>query len=182
MRALPRFKYHPDPLSTGSVEKSDASCVCCDKARGYIYMGPVYAIEEYVECICPWCIADGSAHAKLEATFSDEAGVGGNPGWESVPVSVVDEVTKRTPGFCGWQQEQWWTHCGDAAEFLGRAGRRELEALWPEAIEAIRENTGLEDGPEWQRFFGALDRDGSPSAYVFRCSKCGKLGGYQDCD
>ena len=29
---------------------------------------------------------------------------------------------------------------------------------------------------------GALDKEGSPTAYMFRCRKCGQLGGYQDCD
>jgi len=24
---------------------------------------------------------------------------------------VVEEVAYRTPGFSGWQQERWWTHC-----------------------------------------------------------------------
>jgi uncharacterized protein CbrC (UPF0167 family) len=98
-----------------------------------------------------------------------------------VPQTVIDEVTNRTPGFGGWQSEQWWTHCGDAAQFLGRAGKEELESLWPQAVQSIRENTGL-DGAAWVDFFNALDKDGSPTAYVFRCAHCGAFGGYQDCD
>jgi uncharacterized protein CbrC (UPF0167 family) len=175
---LPKFKYHPDPVKTGSIEPSSAKCVCCGKARGYIYTGPVYAIEEYEKSICPWCIADGSAHEKLEASFHDEAGVGeGN----DVPDHVIEEIAFRTPGFSGWQQEKWWTHCGDAAQFLGRAGHAELEAAGPQAVAAIQEDTGLDDD-EWEEFFEALEKDGSPTAYLFKCSKCGRLGGYQDCD
>lgn len=178
---LPKFKYHPDPIATGSIVESDAKCCCCGKARGYIYVGPVYAIEEYDECICPWCIADGSAHEKLDACFTDEEFIGGGI-WEDVSGEVVEEVAYRTPGFSGWQQEKWWTHCGDAGQFLGRAGCKELEALGPEAIAVVQGSTGLGDGPEWDRFFVALDRDGSPTAYIFRCIECGKLGGYQDSD
>jgi uncharacterized protein len=180
--ALPTFKYHPDPVATGHVEESDTECVCCRKSRGFIYTGPVYAIEEYDEQICPWCIADDSAHEKLGATFTDEIGVGGGGIWDAVPDEVVEEVACRTPGFCGWQQEQWWTHCGDAAQFVGRAGRKELMDLGPEAIAVIQDSTGLNDAPEWDQFFAALDKDDSPTAYMFRCNKCGKLGGYQDCD
>ena len=66
--------------------------------------------------ICPWCIADGTAAARFGAAFTDAAGVGGYGDWDDVPPSVVDEVSQRTPGFTGWQQERWWTHCGDAAE------------------------------------------------------------------
>lgn len=81
--ALPKFKYHPDPVGTGSIVESDVECCCCGKTRGYIYVGPVYAEEEYEECICPWCIADGSARKKLDARFTDEALVGGGGEWTS---------------------------------------------------------------------------------------------------
>src|SRR5690242_14338438 len=180
--ALPKFKYHPEPMRTGSVEKSAAKCVCCGQARGFIYTGPVYSVEEYDQCICPWCIADGSAHEKLEASFTDDAGIGGGGMWDEVSEAVTEEVAFRTPGFSGWQQEQWWTHCGDAAQFIGRAGKKELKALGPQAIAAIQDSAGLSDGPEWEGFFAALDKEGSPTAYMFRCRKCGQLGGYQDCD
>ncbi|MBN1360333.1 MAG: CbrC family protein [Sedimentisphaerales bacterium] len=179
---LPKFKYHPDPVGTGSVVESDTTCVCCGKRRGYIYVGPVYAVEEYDQCVCPWCIADGSAHEKLDAAFTDEDGIGGYGMWDNVSEDVIAEVAYRTPGFCGWQQEQWWTHCGDAALFLGRAGRKELEAFGPDAIAAVRESGGHDDGPEWDQILAALDKDGSPNAYVFRCPKCGRVGGYWDCD
>ncbi|MCU9953286.1 CbrC family protein [Burkholderia pyrrocinia] len=33
--SLPAFRYHPDPLATGSVIRSDARCMCCGDARGY---------------------------------------------------------------------------------------------------------------------------------------------------
>ncbi len=179
---LPTFKYHPDPLATGSIVPSETECVCCGQARGYIYTGPVYAVEDYDQSICPWCIADGSAHDKLDASFTDEVGIGGGGMWDEVPDAVVEEVAHRTPGFSGWQQEQWWTHCGDAGQFLGRAGRKELTAFGPQAIAAIQEEAGLSAGPEWDGFLAALDKDSSPTAYIFRCRKCGQLGGYQDCD
>ena len=179
---LPEFRYHPDPLKTESIIASKAVCACCGRARGYIYVGPVYAEQDLVEALCPWCIADGSAHEKFEACFTDESGVGGYGEWEPVSNEVLAEVAYRTPGFSGWQQEQWWTHCGDAAAFIGRAGKAELLALGTDALAAIRESTGLPEGPEWQAFLAALDKDGSPTAYVFRCKTCGALGGYQDCD
>jgi hypothetical protein len=178
---LPQFKYHPDPLATGSVAPSDVVCACCGRSRGYVYTGPVYAEEELVDCICPWCISDGTAHEKFGASFTDESGIGGYGDWCKVPDEVMEEVAYRTPGFSGWQQEQWWTHCNDAAQFTGRCGQKELEALGSKAIEAIRGNAGLE-GKEWQTLLSALDKDGSPTAYLFRCTRCGSLGGYQDCD
>lgn len=180
--ALPTFKYHPNPLATGMVVVSDTDCVCCGKARGFIYAGPTYALVQYDQCICPWCIADGLAHEKLDVSFTDEASIGGYGMWDDVSEEVIQEVAFRTPGFSGWQQEQWWTHCGDAAQFIGLAGKKELEAFGPQAITVIQDSAGLSNGPEWEEFFAVLDRQGSPTAYLFRCKNCGQLGGYQDCD
>jgi uncharacterized protein CbrC (UPF0167 family) len=177
--ALPTFRYHPDPIDSGSIVSSDATCRSCGQARGFIYSGPVYAREELDDSLCPWCIADGSAAARFEAEFVDPSGVGNYGEWESVSPDVVAEVSRRTPGFSGWQQERWWTHCGDAAEFLGAAGRTELMARWPEAIDAIRAEAGYE-GQNWDDYFAALSRDHGPTAYVFRCRHCGRMGGYSD--
>jgi uncharacterized protein len=164
---LPEFPYHPDPLATGSVEVSDTPCVACGQRRGFIYRGPVYAVEELVDRLCPWCIADGSAAEKFEAEFTD-VGWGVPP---AVPQSVVDEVATRTPGFSGSQQEHWLYHCGDAAAFLGRVGWAELQQ-YPDAIESLRR--------ESQSDLTELDVDGDATAYLFRCRRCGHQIAYSD--
>lgn len=176
---LPSFRYHADPVATGSVAVSDNECVCCEQARGYIYTGPVYGEDDHQDDICPWCIADGSAHVKLGAEFTDPAGVGGYGDWEEVPATIYEEVAHRTPGFNGWQQEKWFTCCKDAACFIGRAGYKELLALGASAIEAIRVESQL-DGKEWEEYFKGLDKDDQPTAYLFRCLHCQKVGGYSD--
>ncbi len=153
---LPSFKYHPDPIATGGLVASDTVCCCCGEARGYIYTGPAYAVEDYDQCICPWCIADGSAHEKLGVSFTDENGIGGYGQWEAVPASVIEEVAYRTPGFSSWQQEQWWTHCGDAAEFLGTRRSKRAGGVWPTGH---RLNSSVSRSGFWTRL-GA----------VFRCA------------
>jgi len=175
---LPEFPYHPDPVATGCVEKSDATCLSCEQARGLIYTGPVYAVEELVDCLCPWCIADGSAAARFNAAFTDHLPVYGN-----VSEAVVAAVTTRTPGFGGWQQEHWAYHCADGAAFLGRAGWPELQRR-PDALEALRrEHDGLGWTPELvEEYLTELDKDGSPCAYLFRCRHCGTHLAYSDCD
>ena len=178
---FPSFRYHPDPLATGSVMSSPKACRRCGERRGFIYAGPVHAEEDLDEAFCPWCIADGSAAREFGAEFTDPEGVGDYGSWDAVPAEVVDEVARRTPGFTGWQPERWWTHCADAAEFLGRAGRHELSGRWADATPALMAEAGLdEDG--WPEYLAALDTEGSPTAYVFRCRHCGRLGGYSDCD
>jgi uncharacterized protein CbrC (UPF0167 family) len=174
---LPKFKYFPDPVASGVIVESDAECPSCGMARGYVYLGIAFADEEYEDCICPWCIADGSAHKKLGATFIEEGAVGGYGAWDEVPEAVVAEITERTPVFPSWQPTQWWTHCGDAAQFLGAVGRTELEALGPDAVAGIKAGSGPEDSA-WDDVYPELDKDGSPTAYLFRCSKCSKFGGF----
>jgi uncharacterized protein len=59
-------------------------------------------------------------------------------------------------------------------------GRLELERMGEAAIEAVRQESALE-GPEWDRYFLALDREGGPTAYLFRCLHCGRFLAYSDC-
>jgi hypothetical protein len=82
MLPLPTFRYHPDPVATGSIAASDKPCLACQQVRGFIYTGPVYVEADVDEAICPWCIADGSAHAQFDAEFVDTAGIGGDGDWD----------------------------------------------------------------------------------------------------
>lgn len=124
---LPKFKYHPDPIASGSVVKSDKVCACCNEAKGYIYEGNVYDEEdERDDAICPWCIADDSAHEKFDASFNDAEGL-----YDQVPPEVADEVEFRTPGYSGWQQEHWLACCGDAAAFREPVGYAEITQRYP---------------------------------------------------
>jgi len=156
---LPTFRYHPDPVGSGSFELSPARCPYCGVDRTYVYTGPVYAIDE-PDPPCPRCIADGSFAARFAAEFTDAAALAG------LDADIIDEVTRRTPGFSGWQQEQWMTHCDDAAAFLGPVAYEELLSH-PQALELLRSEEGSDD---WLQ---GLSRDGSPTGYLFRCRHCG---------
>jgi uncharacterized protein CbrC (UPF0167 family) len=177
---FPKFKYHPDPTASGSIVESTQECAVCRLHRGWIYTGPVYGENIDNEALCPWCIADGTAHQLLGAEFVDSPAVGGYGEWESVPQAVLEEVCFRTPSFNGWQQERWYTHCHDAAEFIGPAGAAELRDLDPDVRIAIAEESGLSE-QELADYMESLDIDAGPTAYVFRCRVCGSWGGYSDC-
>jgi uncharacterized protein CbrC (UPF0167 family) len=178
--SLPVFKYHPDPVATGSVRVDpDTPCLGCNRIRGYIYTGPVYTSRNFIldDHLCPWCIADGSAARKFDATFTDTGTT------EGISDDVRGEVEARTPGFTGWQQETWLACCGDAAAFLGVAGAEEIERDFPEAAAAVRQflRNELElSEDDTEEILEALTRDGEPSAYIFRCLHCGKYLAYVD--
>jgi len=156
---LPTFRYHPDPVASGSFERSPGRCPYCGLERTYVYIGPVYAIEE-PDPPCPACIADGSFAARFDAEFTDPDPLDG------LDADIIDEITRRTPGFSGWQQEQWMLHCGDAAAFIGPVGFDELQDH-PQALASLRSQEGSDD------WLPALSRDGSPTGYLFRCRHCG---------
>lgn len=168
---LPAFPYHPDPVATGSVEiNPDKPCLCCNRIRGYVYTGPAYSERfHYLSgCLCPWCIADGSAAKRFQAEFTDTGTLDG------VPDAVVTQLATRTPGFVAWQQERWLTCCNDAAAYLGRAGSAELEQDFAPARPAVQRE--LAPGQE----LTDLQKDGEPTAYIFRCLHCNEFLAYLD--
>ncbi|WP_338087909.1 CbrC family protein [Nocardioides lijunqiniae] len=166
-RQMPVFRYHPDPLATGSVVVSDDECERCGHSRGFVYSGPIYSSDE-IESLCPWCISDGTASEAFSADFTttDEAPSG-------VDAAVHDELVHRTPGFSGWQQERWLFHCGDGAEFVGRAGWAEASAS-PGAIDSMLRDGWTEDALQH------LSPEGDLTAYLFRCRRCREFLAYAD--
>ena len=49
----------------------------------------------------PWSAASGTAAGVVDAVFSDDYLLIRR----GLPPDVVEEVTRRTPGFTGWQQD-----------------------------------------------------------------------------
>jgi hypothetical protein len=175
---LPIFKYHPDPIRSGSVAVSGKKCKCCKKARGYIYTGPAYCEEDLEEALCPWCIADGSAHSKFGATFVDEAVFP-----DDIAPEVVEYISQRTPGYSAWQSERWFSCDGDAMAFLEPVGVAEMRERYPEIenniLSCIISDLGLPRS-DANSMLEALQRDAGPTAYVFRCHHCGAFKTFVD--
>ena len=167
---LPTFKYHPDPVRSGSVSKSDATCKCCKKARGYIYDGPVYAEDELDSVICPWCIADGSAANKFDATFVDSEAFA-----DGIPQAAMDEIMERTPGYAAWQSEAWPICCDDATAYIEPLGIKEIRKSYRDIeynfLTHIIYNMQISGGAA-TRMLESLNRENGPTAFLFRCLKC----------
>ncbi|GAB3845492.1 CbrC family protein [Micromonospora andamanensis] len=168
----PVFRYHPDPLATGSAVRIEHKCSVCGQLRQIRYQGPVYGKRP--DSLCLHCIhsgeasralgvvaaaMDGSDILDMPADFSDAVDVP-----DEVPRHVVEEITRRTPGFTGWQQESWLYHCGDGAAFLGPASYRDVEP-YPDALGMLRaSHRQLGWSPEeTEEFLHQLDRTGEPT-------------------
>lgn len=166
---LPVFRYHPDPVRTGSIAVSANECRCCGRSRGYVYTLAPYTEEEIEEeSLCPWCIADGSAHQKLGAEFVDAEGIP-----DDVPEAAMAELVERTPGYAAWQSEEWRSCCQDAAAFLGPFGYGEIqrEGLLGPLIEYLTDEMEFAERRASQ-VAKSLHREQGPTAYVFECLHC----------
>jgi uncharacterized protein CbrC (UPF0167 family) len=177
MADLPTFRYHPDPLGTGAIQLSDAECRCCGRTRGYIYTGPVYAEKDLDDSLCPWCITDGSAAEKFDATFTDIDALC----YAKLPQEVVEEVANRTPGFTAWQSEQWPSCCNDACAFLGDAQRSDLESMGKTAHEVLVAGWNLTED-DFADMVENFQSGSSPAVYKFQCLHCHKNHFYADVD
>ncbi|CAM5360203.1 hypothetical protein SVIOM342S_09125 [Streptomyces violaceorubidus] len=163
---LPFFRYHPDPLASGSIRASAESCACCGRNTGWIYTATFYSAQEVSGRFCPWCIADGSAADRFAGEFTDSYGLDG------VSDEVLYEVTRRTPGFHAWQDPHWLVHCRDASAFVGEVGYTEL-AEHPEALDQLRTDLrigGHHDEIQLERLLTHLGE--GMTAMLFRCTVC----------
>ncbi|WP_436314477.1 CbrC family protein [Variovorax sp. LjRoot84] len=164
---LPTFAYHPDPLATGMVVPKATVCASCKRARGLVYVGPVYSTQPQEPVLCPWCIADGSAHVNLGASFADahpllQAGIA---------AEIVEEVNLRTPGYESWQQEQWLAHCNDACEFHGDASSEDVKSASQETKSHwLAEYRQDEKG--WLFATEGYRPGGDSALYKFVCRHC----------
>jgi len=175
---LPTFRYHPDPVASGSLVESPTECRCCGQARGYIYIGPTYAEDELEDCLCPWCIADGSAAKQFDANFVDPSVFP-----DDLPAAVLEEVTTRTASYSAWQSEEWPTCCNDATAFLAPVGYEVIKRDFPEfeypVTKYIVDEMGIYNNEALQTL-RALNRGQGPTAYLFRCLNCGELYAFVD--
>ena len=98
--------------------------------------------------------------------------------------SIVEEVTKRTPGFSGLQHERWLTHCLDACQYQGLASIEEIKQLSREevlqAVDDGRFYSYCRDDNYWKELFDVYQGNRSVSFYKFSCLHCKKLLYYMD--
>ncbi|GAA1677085.1 CbrC family protein [Kribbella yunnanensis] len=174
---LPSFRYHPLPVSTGSVALEDGACSVCCQSRGALYTGYLITDDGDDVQVCPWCIADGTAADALDISFTDIQPITSS----GIPPEVLDEIELRTPGFTGWQQERWMFHCDDGAAYLGTAGTEALRqhSAAIKAIEAEGRESGWSDD-DISSYINSLSRDAPPTAYLFQCLHCSTYLAYSD--
>ncbi len=170
---LPTFKYFADPYGANTQRKfieSDLECDCCGRVRGYIYSDSQYSDEDE-DCVCPWCIADGSAHQKYDTLYSichkDSIG--------------ADEVWHRTPAVESIQDFTWPSHCGEACVFVGDADSRMLTSLKEPLAGELRRLAKAYDMPTDELISCAMPK-GDIFFNMFQCRQCQQYQLHADMD
>ncbi|MCK7633214.1 MULTISPECIES: CbrC family protein [unclassified Shewanella] len=173
---LPKFKYHPNPINTGSIVKSGEVCKCCNKKRGFIYKGSMYT-RHRPEYICPWCIANGEAREKFEIEFSSIMPAvidPKNPISINCPDSAFEELLYRTPGFSSYQEIEWPNHCEDFCVFHGVATIGDIQKISKEEEERLYKTTWMDEG-ELRSCQNGNPEEELHYFFKFVCLKCGEI-------
>jgi uncharacterized protein CbrC (UPF0167 family) len=164
--SFPAFTYHPDPIATGSIVRSTEPCACCGRIRGYVYVSSIYGRERPRESFCPWCISSGDAAARFDVFFAE-----GPPG---VSAAVMDEISRRTPGYDSFQQTQWQSCCLDACEYHGDAPKDEVRALGSDDLARIAEKTAY-PMDYLTAVARSYDLGGNPCIHKYVCRHCRRV-------
>lgn len=178
---LPKFKYHPDPIKTGSVVESEEFCECCGKKRGFIYKGSMYT-RHRPEHICPWCIASGEAHEKFDIEFTS---INYSVDEEDVECicseEIFNEVFHRTPGFSSFQEADWQCNCNDLCEFHGIATVGDFRKISEKETERLYRVTYL-DETELNELKKGDENEEQTYFFKFICRHCGEIRFMMDLD
>lgn len=169
---LPKFKYHHDPVWTGNVVQTDFCCICCNKLRNYLYVGPVYTTYDIDNEICIWCIAEGKAAKKFKASFGGDLDK-----ISGINKQSIKELEERTPGYISWQGETWLTHCNEICVFYGDFSKRDLlYTNFDDLKEYVKRELDWseQDLKEYALIYDPKDSP-NPAFYKFVCSVCYKV-------
>ncbi|MUT64783.1 hypothetical protein GOM71_02390 [Paenibacillus sp. NEAU-GSW1] len=164
---LPAFKYNPNALLLGVIKNEKTNCPVCKQERDYVYYGPFFSTED-VEGLCPWCISDGAASRMFDGEFQDPASCD-----EVENEQSLDELIHRTPGYVGWQQEYWLSHCGDFCAVIQYVGWDEIKHLEDELADDIASICSGYDLTV-NEFKKILRNEGGLQGYLFKCIHCGQ--------
>ena len=188
MCSLPMFKYHPNPIETGTFKTNETVvCDCCEQETNTYYDGIFYS-RENVSYLCPLCISSGKAHEKFNGTFTDEIDGTVSP-YPNEPTNepntfdnqkAIEEVLWRTPGYLSWQSEKWLTHCNDCCAFIGYVGWDEIKDKLANFVDLESDMIEFSDSIELLEKY--LRNDGDFQGYLFQCLHCRKYRLYADCN
>jgi uncharacterized protein CbrC (UPF0167 family) len=176
-QSLPHFRFHPDPQRSGSVVAAEVTCDACGLTRSAKYVGPIYVDGDTEPTLCPWCIAEGTAHARFGAVFQDASFPG------NTDPALIAEIEERTPGFATFNPLEWPVCCTLPMAYGEPTGIAEIRAryrtLEGQLMATIVHELGISGGAA-RTFLESLRREESPTVHVFHCLSCDTLQGQVD--
>lgn len=163
---LPFFRFHSEPIKTGSLIQKNHLCECCGTFAYYKYTGPFYS-RRAVDSLCPVCIANGLAARKYDGHFVDPFSVKQSHG-QPISQEMLDELTCRTPGFHGAQQEIWFCFDGIPGVYLGDFNCKPENFMTEEFWEQVCQTNEMWHERNWFDDMRKFSMTGSVSLHVFK--------------
>ncbi|MBI1493044.1 CbrC family protein [Halocynthiibacter styelae] len=175
MADIPTFTYFPAPLANDCMRLEPGTCPCCQEFRPHLYVGDMYHQEEHEE-VCLWCISDGRAAKQWGATFNSACDAP-----SGFSESILDIITKRTPGYMSWQGPNWLFSSNDAMVFTGEVNGKALlkennKSKIAACLHALRQWHG--NWPEESLNQIGISTD--PAVYLFQDRDTGAYRAYAD--
>ena len=169
-KMLPHFKYHPDPIKTGTFKTDEVvRCNCCGKKTDIYYSFYSDAKSKRVN-VSPDCVHNGNAYA----TFGDDINNirYGEECADFMDKSKIEELTRCTPGYIFMQDGEWLYHCGDFCAFIGCVGWNDIEQMGiADEIKTYIYETYFSKA---EKIIDSLINSYTVTLYLFRCLHCGK--------
>ncbi len=166
---LPLFRYHPDPISTGSIKPSHEPCVCCGKNTGFKYTAALHGRHRPGRVACVPGVLPAVRLRLSSIVFSDESPLVR----AGMPRAIVLEVSRRTPCYNCWQQDVWAACCQDGCVFHGDASVSELLSLKGEELAEVQREWSI-SSIRRAAFVKQYVPGGGIAVYRFDCRHCGK--------
>ncbi|CNJ22051.1 hypothetical protein HB991_17330 [Yersinia mollaretii] len=163
-KTLPHFIYVSDEYAREIFTKGTVKCDCCEKMSDYSYIGPIHMPGTADPILCPWCIHDGSAAKKYQASFNELYD-------GELAASIHTIVREQTPGYCTWQDLSWATHCHDACVYHGDATTEDV-ALASEQTRKQWMNDYAMREEDWSHFMKDHQPHSDQGVYKFICRHC----------
>jgi uncharacterized protein len=165
---LPYFRFYPAAYSEehGAFERTEAICPCCQKSRGWGYLGTIDFKDDNSQNVCPFCIHDGLAYEKYKKELQ------WNTGFPGVDKNDVDELNQRTPDIFTWQDYCWSSIDGKMCQFVMYPSFEDLKMLPGKVILDMWHESGAahneDDLDEMIDYIDWIARSSAHRGYLFK--------------
>ncbi|MCR4793244.1 MAG: CbrC family protein [Lachnospiraceae bacterium] len=162
------YDLNPYPLMNGTFDTGFAVCSCCGEKKSVFLKTRSLTEDDPDIVMCPKCISEGQAAGERLNLW---------PGLsERCMRAKGNEELIKTPPFKHDEKPggTWGIHCGALGIYLGKIATEDLIIdMWSEIVDTWNNDMNPFRDEDPGTFYKRIDKE-EVSAYLFRCTECGK--------